>query len=817
MKRCAADHALAVADRRRRCGQRPAARPPPSGRRQLTIAVIPKGTSHVFWQSIHAGAEKAAQELGVDVIWRGPLREDDRARRSPRSRASSPAACRASCSRRSTKRRWSAPVADAARAKIPVVIFDSGLKGSDYVSFVATDNRKGGRAGGRGPRRSCCRRAARSCCSATPKDPPAPPSARRVSSRRWQRTRTSRSSARISTAARTSRAPTRRAKRSCIASRSRTASLGVDGIFCAERIDDVRHAARAAGQRLGGQGEVRRLRRVGQAGQGAARRRTSTALVLQDPVQMGYLGVKTLVAHISRARPVEKRIDTGVHLVTRDRHGPAGIKELLHPGSVAMAEAVADASAPRSRCAAFARRSAPPSRSPASISRSRRRSLRARRRERRRQEHADGDPGRRARARRRRDDARRHAVRAANPLDARRAGVAMIYQELSLAPHLTVMENIVLGVEPHARCASGSASARSRKQTARAALGELGHPEISPDAPVGDLSPAAQQLVEIARALASAAACSCSTSRPAASGTTTSSAVRADRAARSAGARHRLHLALHRRSEGSVRSVRRAARRPERRRGRHRRRRRRRDREAHGRARRRRICIPRSVRADRRADPRASTRLHARRGHVHAASRRDPRHRRAARRRPHAAAARRCSASSRCAAAACGVGVYSGAERARRALAAGHGHAERGSQGRRARARPQHRRQPDADAARGPRPGIHRVAVAPAPRPPGAGSTHWTFVRRAGAGGRASLSGGNQQKVALARLLHHDVDVLLLDEPTRGIDVGSKAQIYALIDELVASTRPDGPTPQGRADGQQLPPRAARRCAIASP
>jgi ribose transport system ATP-binding protein len=48
------------------------------------------------------------------------------------------------------------------------------------------------------------------------------------------------------------------------------------------------------------------------------------------------------------------------------------------------------------------------------------------------------------------------------------------------------------------------------------------------------------------------------------------------------------------------------------------------------------------------------------------------------------------------------------------------------------------------------------------------------------------LSGGNQQKVALARLLHHDVDVMLLDEPTRGIDVASKAQIYALIDRLAA-------------------------------
>jgi ribose transport system ATP-binding protein len=46
------------------------------------------------------------------------------------------------------------------------------------------------------------------------------------------------------------------------------------------------------------------------------------------------------------------------------------------------------------------------------------------------------------------------------------------------------------------------------------------------------------------------------------------------------------------------------------------------------------------------------------------------------------------------------------------------------------------------------------------------------------------LSGGNQQKIALARLLYHEADLLLLDEPTRGIDVGSKAEIYRVIDEL---------------------------------
>lgn len=58
------------------------------------------------------------------------------------------------------------------------------------------------------------------------------------------------------------------------------------------------------------------------------------------------------------------------------------------------------------------------------------------------------------------------------------------------------------------------------------------------------------------------------------------------------------------------------------------------------------------------------------------------------------------------------------------------------------------------------------------------------------------LSGGNQQKVAIARLLHHDADIFLLDEPTRGIDVGSKAQIYALIDKLAQGDPASGKAPK---------------------
>lgn len=80
-----------------------------------------------------------------------------------------------------------------------------------------------------------------------------------------------------------------------------------------------------------------------------------------------------------------------------------------------------------------------------------------------------------------------------HPLDGRRAGVAMIYQELALAPHLSVLDNIWLGNEP---------PYRERRRHAAAALAELGHAELSLDARVGELSVAEQQMVELARAVA---------------------------------------------------------------------------------------------------------------------------------------------------------------------------------------------------------------------------------------------------------------------------------------------------------------------------
>jgi ribose transport system ATP-binding protein len=86
----------------------------------------------------------------------------------------------------------------------------------------------------------------------------------------------------------------------------------------------------------------------------------------------------------------------------------------------------------------------------------------------------------------------------ADPLAARRRGVVMVYQELALAPHLTAAENILLGIEPSRR---GWLDRPALERRAAAALAELGHGEIDAHAPVAALGPGTRQIVELARAL----------------------------------------------------------------------------------------------------------------------------------------------------------------------------------------------------------------------------------------------------------------------------------------------------------------------------
>jgi len=90
--------------------------------------------------------------------------------------------------------------------------------------------------------------------------------------------------------------------------------------------------------------------------------------------------------------------------------------------------------------------------------------------------------------------------RPTGPQAARARGVAMIYQELAVCPDLTVAGNVLLGLEA---ARFGFLQRAVDRERVAAALAQLGHPEISPDAPVSALAPAARQVVEIARALMS--------------------------------------------------------------------------------------------------------------------------------------------------------------------------------------------------------------------------------------------------------------------------------------------------------------------------
>jgi ribose transport system substrate-binding protein len=295
---------------------------------KLTIAVIPKGTTHEFWKSIHAGAEKAASEFGVEVIWKGPLKEDDRD-------------AQISVMEDFTTRRVSGivlapldelalrgPVANAVRAGIPVVIIDSDLKSDDYVSFAATDNYLGGRLGaqrlaeilhGRG--RVIMLRCLEGSASTMNREQGFLDEIAKskgitvVSSNQY-------GGATTETAYRASEnllGPLKDA----------SGKLTIDGIFTPN--ESTTFGMLRALQDGGFAGKVRfvgfdsSIKLVE-----ALRNGQLNGLVLQNPFQMGYLGVKTIVSHL-KGEQVPKRIDTGVTMITRENMDQPEMSQLLQP------------------------------------------------------------------------------------------------------------------------------------------------------------------------------------------------------------------------------------------------------------------------------------------------------------------------------------------------------------------------------------------------------------------------------------------------------------------------------------------------------
>jgi ribose transport system substrate-binding protein len=295
---------------------------------RTTIAVIPKGTTHVFWQSIHAGAQQAATELGVDIIWRGPLREDDRDSQVSEVEGFISRGVSGIVLAPLDEAALVGPVSEAMRRNVPVVIIDSGLKGDDYVSFVATDNTKGGRMAGerlaavmQGTGKVMLLRYAEGHDSTSRREQgfldaiAKHPGIEVVSSNQY-------GGADVE-------GYYKRAEALLSNYKNPDGSLAIGGLFTPNESSTF-----AMLRVLQDNGWAGTVRFVGfDASENLVNGLHSGALdglIVQDPVGMGYLGVKTMVAHL-RGERVERTIDTGVHLATPKNMDEPEMKELLSP------------------------------------------------------------------------------------------------------------------------------------------------------------------------------------------------------------------------------------------------------------------------------------------------------------------------------------------------------------------------------------------------------------------------------------------------------------------------------------------------------
>ena len=291
-----------------------------SGR--LKIAVIPKGTSHEYWKSVHAGAEAAAQELDVEVLWKGPLIESDRNAQIQVVEDFVTRGVDGIVLMPLDRVALVRPAREAQQAGVPVIIADSDLDWDGRLSFVATDNERGGEMGGEqlaellgGKGKVILMRYLENSASTTRREEgflkamAANPGIEIVSSNQYA-------------------GPTIEGAQQT-AENLLNAFADVDGIFCP--CEPAAYGMMRAIQDAGRKGEIKFVGFDGSeklvAGLEAGQ---VDALVLQSPVAIGDLSVRAMVAHL-RGEDVEGRIDTGVVIATQKNMGSPAIQALLSP------------------------------------------------------------------------------------------------------------------------------------------------------------------------------------------------------------------------------------------------------------------------------------------------------------------------------------------------------------------------------------------------------------------------------------------------------------------------------------------------------
>jgi ribose transport system substrate-binding protein len=297
---------------------------------RITISVIPKGTSHVFWQSIHAGAVKAAKELNIEVLWVGTATEDDRQQQIMLVDNQVINQVDGIVLAPSDDVAFLRPVKDALRKGIPVIVIDSELKNSDdlLTSFVATDNYKGGFIAGTklceslsGKGNVIMLRYAEGSASTEKREAgfmeavKAFPEINVVSEE--QRGGATKASAQTA------------AENLLLRFKDPDGNLTIDGIYCVNESTTYGMLQALRRQRFAGEVQFIGFDSAEPLLE-AMRNDEIHGLIVQNPFKMGYESVTAMAKHL-KSESVAKRIDTGVTFVTKPDLDLPEMKELLSP------------------------------------------------------------------------------------------------------------------------------------------------------------------------------------------------------------------------------------------------------------------------------------------------------------------------------------------------------------------------------------------------------------------------------------------------------------------------------------------------------
>ncbi len=294
----------------------------------FTIAVIPQGSTHEFWKSIHAGAikagrDEAAQKIKVDIIWKGPMREDDREQQVQVVEGFLTQHVNGIVLAPFDKNALVRPVEEARRAGIPTVIIDSALESNDPISFVASNNYHGGELAAdemarllNGKGKVLVLRYQEGVFSTEQREKgfvekmKAHPGVQLISSNQYT-------------------GATRDTAKSAAENLLNRYGDDIDGMFTPNESSTA-----GALLALEDAGKAGKIKFIGFDSSDifvqAMRAGKLQGIVVQNPFRMGELGVKTLVDHL-QGKPIQKRVDTGVTLITPANLETADSQQLLHP------------------------------------------------------------------------------------------------------------------------------------------------------------------------------------------------------------------------------------------------------------------------------------------------------------------------------------------------------------------------------------------------------------------------------------------------------------------------------------------------------